>query len=212
MTSNSFPHLLSPGQIGTMDLRNRIAVTAMGVSMAEEDASAGERLIAYHEEQARGSELHRLSRGQYRFMFLKKAHRRTDQEKLHIDDVLKANERFAKLELIKERMLTFFDQQDEDSARAIFEELGEWIWQAHFKPLMDWYRKFEGGWQTIKNYFRYRVTSALSEGINNVIKMLKRRAFGYRNMQYFRLKIMQVCGYLNSRYIPHPGLLGISTT
>jgi transposase len=52
-----------------------------------------------------------------------------------------------------------------------------------------------------QNYFRYRVTSALSEGQNNVIKMLKRRAFGYRNMFYFRLKIMQCCGYLNSRFI-----------
>jgi 2,4-dienoyl-CoA reductase-like NADH-dependent reductase (Old Yellow Enzyme family)/NADPH-dependent 2,4-dienoyl-CoA reductase/sulfur reductase-like enzyme len=54
MTSNSFPHLLSPGRIGTMEIRNRIATTAMGVSMAEEDGSAGERLIAYHEEQAKG--------------------------------------------------------------------------------------------------------------------------------------------------------------
>lgn len=54
MTSNSFPHLLSPGRIGTLEIRNRIATTAMGVSMAEEDGSAGERLIAYHEEQAKG--------------------------------------------------------------------------------------------------------------------------------------------------------------
>ncbi len=54
MTSNVFPHLLSPGRIGTLKIRNRIATTAMGVSMAEEDGSAGERLIAYHEEQAKG--------------------------------------------------------------------------------------------------------------------------------------------------------------
>lgn len=53
----------------------------------------------------------------------------------------------------------------------------------------------------MKNYFTYRVTSALSEGINNVIKSLKRRSFGFRNMPYFKLKIMQVCGYLNSDYI-----------
>jgi 2,4-dienoyl-CoA reductase-like NADH-dependent reductase (Old Yellow Enzyme family)/thioredoxin reductase len=54
MTSNRYPHLLSPGRIGTLDLRNRIAVTAMGVSMSEDDGTVGERLIAYHEEQARG--------------------------------------------------------------------------------------------------------------------------------------------------------------
>jgi transposase len=69
---------------------------------------------------------------------------------------------------------------------------------------MKWYNNLEKGWDTLKNYFRYKATSALSEGINNVIKTIKRRAYGYRNMEYFRLKIMQVCGYLNSRLTP-PG-------
>ena len=54
MSSNRYPHLLSAGRIGTMELRNRIAVTAMGVSLSEDDGSVGERLIAYHEEQAKG--------------------------------------------------------------------------------------------------------------------------------------------------------------
>ncbi|WP_420381769.1 FAD-dependent oxidoreductase [Novosphingobium sp.] len=54
MTSNLYPHLLAPGRIGTLELRNRIAVTAMGVSLSEDDGTVGERLIAYHEEQAKG--------------------------------------------------------------------------------------------------------------------------------------------------------------
>ncbi|MEZ5742527.1 MAG: FAD-dependent oxidoreductase [Sphingomonadaceae bacterium] len=54
MISNRFPHLLSPGRIGQMELKNRIAVTAMGVSLSEEDGTVGQKLIAYHEEQAKG--------------------------------------------------------------------------------------------------------------------------------------------------------------
>ncbi|HXD03352.1 MAG TPA: NADH:flavin oxidoreductase, partial [Novosphingobium sp.] len=54
MTSNLYPHLLSPGRIGSMELANRIVVTAMGVSLSEDDGTVGERLIAYHEDQARG--------------------------------------------------------------------------------------------------------------------------------------------------------------
>lgn len=162
-----------------------------------------------HEEQEKGSELARLSRGKYRFLFVKKASRRTSEEQSHIDDVLKSNQGFVKLELIKERMLSFFDSSTEQEAKAIFDQIGDWIWQCRFTPLMRWYSQFEKGWDTVKNYFRYRVTSALSEGINNVIKMIKRRAFGYKNMEYFRLKIMQVCGYLNSRFIPSADSLGI---
>jgi len=30
----------------------------------------------------------------------------------------------------------------------------------------------------------------------------ERRGFGYRNMPYFKLKILQVCGFLNSGYVP----------
>jgi len=50
----AYPHLMSKGHIGAMELRNRIAVTAMGVSMAEEDGHCGEQIIRYHEEQAAG--------------------------------------------------------------------------------------------------------------------------------------------------------------
>lgn len=154
-----------------------------------------------HGEFAKGSEYSRLTRGSFRFLFLKKASRRTEEEKTHIDDVLKDNAAFAKLELIKERMMTFFNSTDEATAKKIFEEVGDWIFQMRFEPLMKWHNNLEKGWETLKNYFTHRYTSALSEGQNNVIKMLKRRAFGYRNMLYFRLKIMQVCGYLNSRYV-----------
>ncbi|MGB5077698.1 MAG: NAD(P)/FAD-dependent oxidoreductase [Sphingorhabdus sp.] len=52
--SNSYPNLLSPGRINRMELKNRIMVSAMGVSLSEEDGHVGERLIAYHEEQAKG--------------------------------------------------------------------------------------------------------------------------------------------------------------
>ncbi len=53
-SGSKFARLLSPGRINRMELRNRMIVTAMGVSLAESDGTAGERMIAYHEEQARG--------------------------------------------------------------------------------------------------------------------------------------------------------------
>ncbi|ARS27807.1 oxidoreductase [Sphingomonas sp. KC8] len=51
---SSLAHLLSPGSIGRMALANRIVVTAMGVSLSEADGTCGDRLIAYHSEQAKG--------------------------------------------------------------------------------------------------------------------------------------------------------------
>ncbi|GAB3629289.1 NADH:flavin oxidoreductase [Pandoraea terrae] len=54
MNRTSYSHLLAPGRIGTMTLRNRIAVTAMGASLAEPDGHCGERIVRYHEAQAQG--------------------------------------------------------------------------------------------------------------------------------------------------------------
>jgi hypothetical protein len=116
-----------------------------------------------HETTEPGSELRRLSRGKFRFLFLKRASTRTQTEKQHIDSVLETNQDFTKLEVIKEAMLHFFDAPSEAAAKEVFEQIGDWIWQAGFGKLMDWYRNFDAGWETVKNYFVYRVTSALSE-------------------------------------------------
>jgi len=165
------------------------------------------------------SPLLRITRGKYRFSFLKKANRREKDEAKNIEEVVRENEDFAALEIIKERMLSFFECTDAASAWEVMWEIGRWIRQKvagdaaggqeqSFKPLFTWWENLASGWSTLKNYFEFPVTSSLAEGVNNVIKSLKRRAFGYRNMDYFRLKIMQVCGYLNSRYIKFPELIG----
>ncbi len=54
MAQTRYSHLLSPGRIGAMELRNRMIVTAMGANYGEDDGGSGERIVAYHEEQARG--------------------------------------------------------------------------------------------------------------------------------------------------------------
>lgn len=52
--SNNYQHLLSPGRIGSVELRNRIVLAAMGSNYAEANGHCGERLIAYYEARAKG--------------------------------------------------------------------------------------------------------------------------------------------------------------
>lgn len=49
-----FLHLTQAGHIGSLQLKNRMIVTAMGVNLAEEGGNCGDRLLAYHERQAQG--------------------------------------------------------------------------------------------------------------------------------------------------------------
>jgi 2,4-dienoyl-CoA reductase (NADPH2) len=52
--SQTYNHLMSPGHIGPMELRNRIVLAAMGSNFADENGHCTERLIAYYEARARG--------------------------------------------------------------------------------------------------------------------------------------------------------------
>jgi len=45
----------------------------------------------------------------------------------------------------------------------------------------------------ILNYFRYRITNARTEGYNNVAKVIKRRSYGFRNFENYRLRLLNAC-------------------
>ena len=44
----------------------------------------------------------------------------------------------------------------------------------------------------ILNYFKIPVTTGRVKGLNNKIKVLKRKAYGYRDFEYFNLKILDL--------------------
>lgn len=50
----SYEKLFQKGQIGSLELKNRIVMPAMGVSLAEPDGCANEHIIRYYEERAKG--------------------------------------------------------------------------------------------------------------------------------------------------------------
>ena len=125
----------------------------------------------------------------------------SENETTRLSEATKNNKIFLQLELIKESVLQIFGHQSVEDARKRFEKTGQWIKEAGFPPLKNWFRRLSTRWHAIEAYYDANVTSAISEGINNVIKAVKRRAIGYKNMDYFKLKIMQVCGFLNSNYV-----------
>jgi 2,4-dienoyl-CoA reductase (NADPH2) len=51
---SDFPHLLSKGRIGSLELRNRLVLTPMGTNLEEENGTPGERITRFYEERARG--------------------------------------------------------------------------------------------------------------------------------------------------------------
>lgn len=63
-----------------------------------------------------------------------------------------------------------------------------------FRALAKTVRRYR---RNIEAYITSRLTTAVAEGLNNKIKVLKRMGYGYSNPVSFCRKIMQRCGYLN---------------
>jgi transposase len=140
-----------------------------------------------------------LMNGKYRYVYLTKAENRSKKDQLHIDQVMKLNERMAKLELIKENFHKIFNIADVQLAQIKLGECYQWAMQINANCIVEWIRRIMGE-DRFWNFWIYRVTTGISEGINRAIKGLKWQAYGYKNMEYFMLKIMQKCGYLNHRF------------
>lgn len=164
------------------------------------EALNNERMREFEKAKVYGKDLSRLLRGRYRFLFLKKNTHRTREEKNHLLETTHANQRVLVLELIKERVHQMFDSISRQEAQEHLCVCYEWAKQIGAKFIERWIWNLmdkEEFW----NYFEHRYTTSVSEGINRAIKGLKWQAYGYTDMGYFALKIMQKCGYLNYKYM-----------
>jgi 2,4-dienoyl-CoA reductase-like NADH-dependent reductase (Old Yellow Enzyme family) len=52
--TNPLPHLLSPGRLGPLELKNRIVMTPMGTNQERADGRLGDAILDYYEARARG--------------------------------------------------------------------------------------------------------------------------------------------------------------
>jgi transposase len=134
-----------------------------------------------------------------RFILLKKKGNLTSRQTLYLDQLCELNEPIFKAMLLKESFLAVYSCMD---AREALVYLENWIQEATASTLESFValaESFARKMQYILNWFKKKISSAISEGFNNKIKRLKRMAYGYKDIDYFRLKIHQHCGLLNPR-------------
>ena len=112
--------------------------------------------------------------------------------KASLQKLLKANKRLNTAYVLKESFGQMWDYLTERGARTFFN---------HWKDSLKWqrlpaYEKFaamiERHWDGIAAYCRpeNKVSLGMVEGINNKIRVIQRKAYGYRDEDYLQLKIV----------------------
>jgi len=115
-----------------------------------------------------------------RYTLLKGAERLTDWEKAKLNQLFYRYPTLKRAWMLKDRSraeerLSLLEERIANDSLPEFKEL--------LHTLTNWREE-------ILNYFDYPITNGFVEGKNNRIKTIKRMAYGYRNMNNFRLRIL----------------------
>lgn len=149
-------------------------------------------------DQVRKQEYQRVSDKQRTFIKGQKYTLLSHREHLTLDGkralkkLLAANKRLNTAYLLKESFGQLWDYQYEGCALRFFENWKHALKWQRLKPFERFARLVERHWDGIAAYCKpeNKVPLGFVEGLNNKIRVLQRRAYGLRDEEYLRLKIL----------------------
>jgi len=110
-------------------------------------------------------------------------------ERQRLEEALRLNQPLATVYYMKEDLRQIWAQPDKATAARV---LDDWIRRAE-ASCISMLQKFAGTLAAyrsgILNYYDYRISTGPLEGTNNKIQTMKRQAYGFRDREFFKLKI-----------------------
>ena len=149
-------------------------------------------------DKVRKSEYARLSGKQRRFIKGQKYTLLSNRENLTLEGrqalktLLAANKRLNTAYLLKESFGQLWNYEREGWARRFFENWRAALKWQRLKPYEKFAAMIDRHWDGIAAYCKpeNKVSLGFVEGLNNKIRVIQRRAYGLRDEEYLRLKIL----------------------
>lgn len=130
----------------------------------------------------------------FRWILLKTELKTKDKKKL--EELMKINESIHKAMILKEEFRRFYEAKNQETAEKI---LLDWIDECNesgLKPFIKLAKRLNRWKHGLLEYFKQKISNGISEGLNNKIKVIKRKSYGFQDMEYFFLKILMATGFL----------------
>lgn len=124
-----------------------------------------------------------------RWILLRNPENLVPKEQIRLTELLKANRALYRVYVLKEDLKHLWHQMDPDKALRCFQQWYGRAIRSRIEPLKRFARKLKAYREGIISHCVYPLHTSLLEGMNNKIKVIKRMAYGYRDEQYFFLKI-----------------------
>jgi transposase len=113
----------------------------------------------------------------------------TDDEKQKLQEALNVNKPLAIAYYLKEDLGLLWEQDSKKEAEIF---LNKWVKRAYASGLFRLQRfanSLLAHRSALLNWYDFQISTGPLEGLNNKIKVMKRDAYGYRDMEFFKLKI-----------------------
>jgi len=109
-----------------------------------------------------------------------------------LEKLFQANARLNRAYLLKESFGQLWDYQSETWARKFFERWKQSLKWQRLPSYVKFAAMIERHWEGIAAYCHpeNKCSLGMVEGLNNKIRVLQRRAYGYRDEEYMKLKII----------------------
>jgi transposase len=131
-----------------------------------------------------------------RFLWLSNPENLRREERTRLSGLLRLNSPIVKGYLLKEDLRRFWDYRSTAWAEA---HLRQWLWRAahsRLEPFKKLARMLRTHLDGVLAWTRIRVTNGALEGINNKVKVISHRAFGYRTTWTYIANIYHCCAGL----------------
>ncbi len=116
----------------------------------------------------------------------------TRNEPKRLQEALRLNEPLATAYYLKDELNEVWEQEDQETAQAL---LLDWVTYAEstgIRMLQHFAKTLRLHAMGILAYYDHPISTGPLEGTNNKIKTMKRQAYGFRDQEFFRLKILGI--------------------
>jgi transposase len=146
----------------------------------------------------RKNEYYRVNGNERKFIKGQKYNLLSHKENLDADGkkslriLLKANKRLNTAYILKESFGQLWDYESETWAGKFYNNWKESLKWQRLKPFEEFTKLIDKHWDGIAAYCKpeNKVALGFVEGLNNKIRVIQRRAYGIRDEEYLRLKIL----------------------
>lgn len=125
------------------------------------------------------------------YLLLKNARKLDEKQSDRLDDLLECNKSLCTIYMMKEQLQALWEETSYDAMEQALEGWCKLAESTNILALHNFSSSLRGYKIGICNYGKYRLTSARVEAGNVSIGMIRKRARGIRDTEYFKLKIRQ---------------------